>query len=65
MKSIKPKRAVATMACALMAGAALAVNDNDTTRRADSPDKPLTSAEIVAKPRRATVKTPVPDLARI
>ena len=30
------------------------------SRRSDTPDLALTSAEIVAKPRRKTVKTPVP-----
>lgn len=38
---------------------------NDERRRADTPDRALTGAEIVVKPRRATVKTPLPEPARL
>ena len=49
----------AVVACAI-AGVCAAENVNDARRRADKPDKPLTGDEIVALPRRATKKTPVP-----
>ena len=52
--------------CGLMlATAAFAVGDDAKSRAADRPDRALTCAEIVAKPRRKTVKTPVPADAGI
>ena len=44
----------------LLSMPALALNDPVAARKVDTPEKPLTIAEMLAKPRRATVKTPVP-----
>lgn len=44
-----------------VAVAALAVGAPAVARASDAPDKVLTIAEMLARPRRATVKTPVPD----
>jgi len=52
--------AVAVLSAAL-AVAAFGVNDDMNTRKADTPNKTLSIAEIVAAPRRETVKTPVPE----
>ncbi len=41
--------------------ASFAHNGNDKTLREDTPDKPLTIAEIVAKPRRTTTKMVLPS----
>ena len=45
---------------ALIASGLFAVGDDEKSRAADKPEQALTSAEIVAKPRPKTVKTPVP-----
>ena len=62
---MKTLRCVAIGMVALSAGTAFAVNDDIKTRRADTPEKALTAEEIVALPRRKTVKTPVPEDAGI
>ncbi len=49
----------------LMAGATYAVNDDTTTRRADTPDKVLSCEQIIAAPRRATEKMKLPARERI
>ena len=44
----------------LFAASVLAVDDLEESRKADTADRPLTLGEILAAPRRKTVKTPVP-----
>ena len=55
-----PNKIVLLGCGALFASTLFAVGDDEKSRSADRPDKALTSAEIVAKPRAKTSKTPVP-----
>ena len=50
---------------ALIASGLFAVGDDEKSRAADKPEQALTSAEIVAKPRPKTVKTPVHPTAGV
>ena len=49
----------------MMAATGVVVGDSAASRAADTPEKALSSAEIVAMPRRKTEKTKLPDDARI
>ena len=59
------KKTMVAAGCVAWAVAALAVNDDINTRKADTPDKALTGEEIVKIPRRATTKTPLPKDAGV
>ena len=57
MKNMKCKL---TIPAVLVASLAFAVDDSVESRKADTADRQLTVEEILAVPRRKTVKTPVP-----
>ena len=60
-----PCRIALTGCGALLATNLFALGDTAEARHADTPERAQTSAEIVAKPRPKTVKTPVPSDAGI
>ena len=57
MKTMKCKL---TLPLVLIASLAFAVDDSVESRKADTAERQLTIGEILAAPRRKTVKTPVP-----
>ena len=50
---------------ALLVSSLFALGDNAEARQVDTPDRALTSAEIVSRPRPTTTKTSVPSDAGI
>ena len=55
-----PVVGVALACFALLSSTLFALGDNPKARRADTPSQALSGAEIIAKPRPKTAKTPVP-----